>query len=144
VSSPSGPIGEIRDLYDKEYKWKDLSGEEASEKLKSVTGDMLHLKMDLEIVSWINFEIQFRGNKLLNYDVGYSRFNDIPYNNDQPVNLRFTIEMLIDKTSVETYIGNGKLFISEGLKKKKTDEGLQIKGNVKIHSMEVQKVHSIW
>jgi sucrose-6-phosphate hydrolase SacC (GH32 family) len=52
--------------------------------------------------------------------------------------------MLIDKASVETYIGNGKLFISGGLKPKKTDEGIQIKGNVKVHSMEVQTIHSIW
>jgi fructan beta-fructosidase len=138
------PIREIRNLYNQEFKWKDLSGEEANEKLKSVAGDLLHLKMDVEMESGISFEILFRGNRLLNYDVGYSRFNDVPYISDQPGSLRFSVEMLIDKTSVETYIGNGKLFISGGLKQKKTDEGIWIKGNVKIHSMEIQTLHSIW
>jgi hypothetical protein len=52
--------------------------------------------------------------------------------------------MLIDKTSVEAYIGRGKLFISEGLKEKKSDDGLIIKGNVKIHSFEINELNSIW
>jgi sucrose-6-phosphate hydrolase SacC (GH32 family) len=138
------PVKEIENLNDKQFKWKDLSGQEAGEKLKSVKGDLLHLKMDIEIVSWLSFEVQFKGNNLLSYDGGFNRFNDIPYTCDQPGSFRFNVEMLIDKTSVETYIGNGKLFISEGLKKKKSDEGVQIKGNVKIHSLEIKTLKPVW
>jgi len=138
------PVREIEELYENHFIWEDLAGQEASEKLRSVKGDLLHLKMDIEIESWINFDIQFRGNNLLSYDGGYNRFNNIPYICDRPGSFRFNVEMLVDKTSVETYIGNGKLFISEGLNKKKTDEGLRIKGNVKIHLLEANTMQSIW
>jgi fructan beta-fructosidase len=138
------PVKEIEDLHEKQFKWKDLSGQEATEKLKTIKGDLLHLKMDIEIVNGLNLEVLFKGNNLLSYDGGFNRFNDIPYTCDQPGSFRFNVEILIDKTSVETYIGNGKLFISEGLKKKKSDEGLQIKGNVKIHSLEVNTLKTIW
>jgi fructan beta-fructosidase len=138
------PVREIKNLNDKQFKWKDLSREEANEKLIPVGGDLLHVKMDIEIVNGLSFEVQFNGNFLLRYDGGFSRFNDIPYICNQPDSLRFNVEMLIDKTSVETYIGKGKLFISEGLKIKKSDEGLRIRGNVKIHSLEVSTMKPIW
>ncbi|MBE0653761.1 MAG: glycoside hydrolase family 32 protein, partial [Bacteroidales bacterium] len=48
------PIEEIKELHKKSYSWKNLSREEANEKLKTVDGDLLHLRMDLEIVSGLN------------------------------------------------------------------------------------------
>jgi fructan beta-fructosidase len=138
------PVSEIKNLNDKQFKWINLSGQDASEKLKTIGGDLFHLKMDVEIINGLSFDVLFRGNNLLRYDLGLSRFNDIPYICDQPGSLRFIVEMLIDKTSVESFIGNGKLFISEGLKKKKSDVGLKINGNVKIHSLEVSTLKSVW
>jgi len=138
------PVREIRNLYFNEFKWKVISGQEANEKLKLLKGDLLRLKMDIEILSGLSFDVQFRGNNLLSYDGGLNRFNNIPYICDRPGSFRFNVEMLIDKTSAETYIGNGKLFISEGLKKKKSDEGLQIKGNVIIHSFVLNEMKPIW
>jgi hypothetical protein len=52
--------------------------------------------------------------------------------------------MLLDKTSVEGYIDHGKLFIAEGLKKDASPDGLQVKGQLKIHSVEVHEMESIW
>jgi hypothetical protein len=52
--------------------------------------------------------------------------------------------MLIDKNSVEGYIDNGKLHIAEALKKSKSETGIQINGDVVIHSMELYEMNSIW
>jgi hypothetical protein len=52
--------------------------------------------------------------------------------------------MLLDRTSVEAYVDHGRLFISEGLKKDKTTEGLQVKGQLKIHTLKVHEMKSIW
>lgn len=138
------PVKEVKRLHAKEYVWKDLTGQQANEKLAGIKSELLHLKMDIEITSWLSFEVWFKGNKLLNYDGNFNKFNDIPYTCDKPGSLRFQVEMLIDKTSVETYIGNGKLFISEGLRKPNAEEGMAIKGNVILHSLEISEMKSIW
>jgi len=84
------------------------------------------------------------GKDTLTYDGGYNRFNDTPYVCDMPGSFRFKVEMLIDKTSVGTYIGNGKLFLSGRLLKKNPGEGFRIKGDVLMHTLEVSELKSIW
>jgi fructan beta-fructosidase len=73
-----------------------------------------------------------------------NKFNDVPYVCDKPGIFRFNVEMLIDKTSVETFIGKGKLFISGGFTGKKPHEGLLIRGDVLLHSLEISEMNSIW
>ncbi|MEA1887664.1 MAG: glycoside hydrolase family 32 protein [Bacteroidota bacterium] len=138
------PISEIQKLHKKKYFWKNLSGEEANEYLKEINTDLLHARMDIEIIHGLGLEVHFRGKPVIYYDGNFNRFNGAPYSSDKPGSMRFTIEILIDKTSLECYIDDGKLFISEGLKKPVNKEGFQIKGDVKIHTLEVYEMKSIW
>lgn len=138
------PVNEIESLYQKSFSWNNLSTEEANEKLKEVNGDLFHLKMDAEIIHGLGLELFFRGNPVVYFDGNFNRFNEAPYICDKPGIFRFNIEIILDRTSVEAYIGNGKLFISEGLKDNKSDEGVRLKGNLKIHSLEVSELKSIW
>ena len=104
----------------------------------------MHLKMDVEIVSSLRLELFFKGDRLLNYDGNFNQFNGVSHSSDTPGSFRFTIEVLIDRTSAESYIDEGKLFLSQGLKKKNPEEGLILKGKLKIHSLELHNLKSIW
>jgi sucrose-6-phosphate hydrolase SacC (GH32 family) len=149
-STPEGvrlfcePIEEIEKLHTEGASWTDLSVEGANSKLAEFSSDLYHLKMDIEIEHRFTFKINFRGNDILHYDGNFNRFNGAPYICDSPGNFRFNIEMLIDKTSMEAYLGKGKLFISEQLKEDQTGDGLKIFGVVKLHSLEVHELKSIW
>jgi len=138
------PLDEIEKLHGKTFRWQNLSTEEANDKLREVESDLLHVKMDVEIEHGLGLEILFRGNPVVNYDGNHNRFNGAPYTSEAPGKFRFAIEMLIDKTSVEGYIDQGKLFIAEGLEKDGSPDGLQLKGQLKIHSVEVHELKSIW
>ena len=138
------PIPEIEKLHGKTYRWQNLSTEDANEKFSMVKTDLLHVKMDVEIVHGLGLEILFKGNPVIYYDGNYNRFNGAPYTSEKPGRFRFAIEMLLDKTSVEGYIDRGKLFIAEELKKDASPDGLQLKGQLKIHSVEVHEMKSIW
>ncbi len=138
------PVKEIALLHEKSYSWNDLTTASANEKLKEVKGDLFHLKMDAEIVHGLGLELFYKGNPVVYYDGNFNRFNGAPYICDKPGIFRFSIEVILDRTSVEAYIGKGKLFISEQLKEKKSDEGLAFKGDLKIHSLEVNELKSIW
>jgi len=138
------PARELEVLHDKKHSWNDLTGEEATQKLTEVKSDLLHIKMVAEIVHGLGLEVLFRGNPVVYFDGNYNRFNGAPYICDKTGIFRFNIEIILDRTSVEAYIGNGKLFISEGLKEKKSDDGLAFKGDLKINSLEVNELKSIW
>ena len=138
------PVKEIEGLHQKSYSWSNLSTEEANEKLKEVKGDLFHLKMNAEIVHGLGLELYYRGNPVVYFDGNYNRFNGAPYTCDKPGIFRFDIEVILDRTSVEAYIGKGKLFVSEQLKENKSDEGLIFKGNLRINSLEVNELKSIW
>ena len=86
----------------------------------------------------------YQGNPVVYFDGNFNRFNGAPYICDKPGNFRFNIEVILDRTSVEAYIGKGKLFISEQLKERKSDEGLAFKGNIRINSLELYELKSIW
>lgn len=138
------PIREIETLHAQEYRWKDLTGEELNERLSKIDAGLLHVRMDIEIVKGLGLEVYFKGNPVVQYDGNYNRFNGVPYTASEPGSFRFNVEILLDRTSVETWIGKGKLFLSEGLKEDKSGDGVRIKGDVKVHSIEVYEMKSIW
>ncbi len=138
------PVVDIEKLHEKSHSWNDLTGEEINEKLAGIGTDLLHVKIDVEIMHGLKLEVHYKGNPIVHYDGNFNRFNGAPYICDEPGNFRFNIEFLLDKTSVEAYIGKGKLFISEPLKKEQPEKGLSLKGNLRIHAMELYELSSIW
>jgi len=138
------PVQEIEVLHDKSVFWEDLTTAEASDKLRTIKDDLLHIELDIEIIHGHTMEIWFRGHRMLHYDGNFNRFNGAPYTSNEPGRFRFNIEMLIDKTSVESYIDKGRLFISEALQRPSPGKGLEIKGDVQIHSIYVSNLKSIW
>jgi fructan beta-fructosidase len=138
------PVKEIENLFSKKYSWQEIKGADANEKMKEVKSDLLHVKMNIEIVNNHSFEIRFKGEPVLTYDGSYDRMNGAPYPGLKPGAYRFDIELLLDRTSVEVYIDKGKLFISQPLKKRRVEDGLNFRGNVMIHSIEINEMKSIW
>lgn len=138
------PIKQISQLHEKQLTWKDVSAEQLNGALKNIHSEQLHIKMDVELDKGLGLEIHYKGNPIIYYDGNFNRFNGAPYICENPGSFRFTIEMLVDKNSVEGYIDHGKLHIAEALKIPKTNNGVEIKGDVKIHSFEIAELKSIW
>src|SRR5690606_23038601 len=104
----------------------------------------LHVELDIEMDRDFNFDILFKGNSILHYDGNFNRFNGAPYSFDINNGFRFKVEILIDKSSVESFIDDGRLYLSGGLKNPINSNGLEIKGSVTIHSLELAELRSIW
>ncbi len=138
------PVNEINQLHKKTYTWENLTGSQLNDKLKDIKSELLHVKMDVEIINGLGLEIHYKGNPVIYFDGNFNQFNGAPYISNTPGRFRFSIEMLIDKTSVEGYIDNGKLFISDGFKKAKTVDGIRLMGDLKVHSIVLSELESIW
>jgi len=138
------PITQVNQLHEKVYKWENSSIEKVNKGLKNVHADLLHITMDIEIDKGLGAEIFYKGNPVIYYDGNFNRFNGAPYICDQPGSFRFNIEILLDKNSVEGYIDHGKLYIAEALKKPISENGLELKGDIKVHSIQVAEMKPIW
>lgn len=138
------PVKEIETLHENKYSFKNLTTDEVNQKLKDINSELLHVELDIEMDRDFNFDILFKGNSILHYDGNFNRFNGAPYSFDINNGFRFKVEILIDKSSVESYIDDGRLYLSGGLKNPINSNGLEIKGSAKIHSLNVAELKSIW
>jgi fructan beta-fructosidase len=137
------PAKEISLLHNQKHEWKNVSVDELNKELSTIKGDLFHGVLDFEMDKGLGMELHYRGLPIVYYDGNYNSFNHINYINDDPKSFRFTVEFIIDRTSVEAYMDNGKLFISEALKFK-SNEGLKLVGGIKIHSFQLYELNSIW
>jgi sucrose-6-phosphate hydrolase SacC (GH32 family) len=138
------PIPEISKLHKRHHDLSGLSVSATNERLKSINTGLIHAVMDVEIDRGLGLEIFYQGNPILYYDGNFTKFNGFPYESDRPGGFRFRIEMILDRTSVEGYVDGGRLFIAEALRPAKNANGLEIRGDLKIHRLDLYELDSIW
>lgn len=142
------PIKEIEQLHTKEYQWQNMSLNDINEKLEAVQGKLLHIKCEIENIDAQKFGLIIDGNRLI-YDVGNGdRFNGFPYSL-QPDSNSLTMEILVDKTSIETFLDHGALYsiMAKDLKAKKKGVRIWTNGSNKrllVRNMQVFELKSIW
>jgi sucrose-6-phosphate hydrolase SacC (GH32 family) len=141
----SEPVPEVSSLHVKTYDFSGLSAAEANEKLKAIGSSLLHVVARFESVSGARISIDFNGNRYADMDA--DELNGVQVAMENPGSLVFDVEMLIDKTSVETYFQNGKAVFVQPLRKPASANGLQIIGensNIRVKSLVVYEMGSIW
>jgi fructan beta-fructosidase len=140
----ANPIPELERLHARHHALGGLSVAQANERLKDVKSDLVHAVMDIEIDRGLGLELFYQGNPILYYDGNYTKFNGFPYESETPGAFRFRIEMILDRTSVEGYVDGGRLFVAEALKAPKSAAGLELKGDLKIHRLDVYELKGVW
>ena len=141
----SEPIAEINQLHKKSYQWSDLTIDQANTNLQSVSGDLFHIKMKVEITDGTSFDFQMNGNSIIRYDMNVNKINGTFYEGDNFDSM--TLELLIDRTSMEAFADNGKLTLIAPLKPAKNKNGFEFRKSdpkIKIHNLEVHELKPIW
>ena len=138
------PIPEISTLHLGHHDLSGLTVAAANERLKSIKSDLIHAVMDIEIDKGLGLELFYKGNPILYYDGNFTKFNGVPYDSEKPAAFRFQIEMILDRTTVEGYVDGGKLFVAEALRPAKSTSGLELRGDLKIHRLDLYELGSIW
>ncbi len=138
------PIPEISTLHRGHHDLSGLTVAAANERLKSIKSDLIHAVMDIEIDKGLGLELFYKGNPILYYDGIFTKFNGVPYDSEKPAAFRFQIEMILDRTTVEGYVDGGKLFVAEALRPAKSTSGLELRGDLKIHRLDLYELGSIW
>jgi sucrose-6-phosphate hydrolase SacC (GH32 family) len=156
------PVREIEKLYQKSYRWENLTWKEANQNLKDINTELLHIKCEIENVNSIGYSFNFDDDIMyytlkpnlfhFNRYIPDSEYSQIKYVQDIGSNSIF-YEFVVDRTTVEVFVDHGKLTMIHPRKlnpEKKgiwfgTEEGEpRISGKFKIKSLEVHELKSIW
>ena len=146
------PVEEISKLHTKEYKYENLSLEEANNKIKDLDSNMLHMKFEVE-----NFNTMLYGLQIGDDRLGYSiRDNTFSYNDESFKNKYFperasktiSYELIIDKTSIEVFVDKGRYTMvlprKLGSKEKKLEFWLENGTDLQFKSLNIYEIKSIW
>lgn len=149
------PIKEIEKLHGKHQDWENkivIPGINEN-KTKSVKGDCFHIIADLDLRTSDNFGFIIRQSKKIpgteiNYNVKRGTLSvlnsTVPV---VPVDNKISLEMLIDRTSIEIFVNGGQTVISNCFLPKEGAEDYVITttgGELGIDKLDVYEMKSIW
>lgn len=141
------PVREIEGIHSKEYEWKNEVVKPGANILSDISGELLHIRAELELVNTTEFGIKVRG-EAVNYDVDKKEISCLGRKALlKPVSGRINLEILIDRTSIEVFGNDGRVSMSSCFLAKPEDKTLEFyskEGKVKITSLRVYKLRSIW
>jgi fructan beta-fructosidase len=141
----SEPIAAIEKLHRKAYHLSDMNVAEANEQLKMIDHELLHVIARLESMDGSRITLEYRGNKCITMDS--DEINGVQTPSQHPGTLMFDVELLIDRTCLESYFQHGQIVFVDPLKPQVKTTGLEIVGKkeaVRIHKLDVFELDSIW
>jgi fructan beta-fructosidase len=143
----STPISEIESLKKTEQQWNNLTPDEANQKLAQFgPRELLRVKVKIALEAFFPAVLNLGGNPVVKYDPNFSLINDIPYFTDNPESMELSMELLIDRTSVEVFIDGGSYSYSMERKPAVNAEGLAFatRSRFRVLNLEVQTLNSVW
>lgn len=135
------PIQEIQLLHEKELKWEAQTLPPGQELTLSKTGDLFHIQAEVSIPAGATLTFNLRGNPIVLTSQSLEAGTG-PHPTLQPVQ---TIEILLDRASIETFINQGELSATRRAQPK--TEGLTLQANggpVTIKSLIIHPLKSAW
>lgn len=152
----SKPITEVASLLKSLYSSdKALSEQEANAVLskkisQKVSGEGTHLHATLSMTYATSAGLRLDGQNIIDYDLNRNTLNGQFYSPQDPTSLSLTMDVYIDRTSIEVFIDGGLYSYSmqtprPALGGDKKAKGLQFWGNdIRISALHLDAVESIW
>jgi fructan beta-fructosidase len=143
----ASPVDEIEKIRDKEHHWADLTLTPESNPLASLDGQLWDLETTIELETAEAIELNVRG-MAIGYDVKTATLSCLGKklqreSAKEPLKLR----LLIDRTSVEIFVDDGRYVMSFCFVPEPTNRRLSLTtrgGTAKAESLTVWELTSIW
>lgn len=149
----SKPIAEVASLLSPLCSSKDaLSSQEANKVLNSyLKQDGLHLRATLNLTYATSAGLKFDGQTLVDYDLNRNTLNGQFYSPQDPTSLSLTMDIYIDRTSIEVFIDDGLYSYSMerrraiGAAQKTIPQGFEFWGSdISVTDIRLDAVESCW
>jgi sucrose-6-phosphate hydrolase SacC (GH32 family) len=140
------PVREIESLQGPARKWTDLDLNPGENPLADLTGDLFHIRADLLVGSARTVGFKIRG-QTVSYDVASHTLSALGEAPVQLENGHLHLEILIDRTSIETFANDGRVSFTSCFLPGRTDHPLEMfcdGGKANIAAMSVFPLKSAW
>ncbi len=141
------PVEEISKIHKNKFRLKNKILRKGDNLLSNITGELFDIRAEFELIDAAEFGFRIRG-KTAGYNAEtkeiFSLGKSAPLS---PVSNRITIQMLVDRTSIETFANEGKVSMSSCFLPETKDMPLETyctSGSVNIISLEIYQLKSIW
>lgn len=141
------PVRETEQLFTPVGRWNSLSSHEANTKMKEFnSSECLRIKTTIKLSHATNAGLDLYGQRILNYDLNTNTINGYFYSPDEMTSMEISVDIYIDKTSIEVFVDEGAYSYSMERKADLNNkQGFSFWGNnIGIENLEVFNVKSIW
>lgn len=141
------PVKEVDMLHEKEYIWDGTDANKASEFLQQFNcATSVRIKTTIKLLHSIDAGLSFFGQVIFKYDMNYNQINGMFYSPEDPTNMEISVDIIIDKTSIEVFVDSGAFsYAIERKSDQKSKEGFKFFGNsIEVKSLKVYSLRSIW
>lgn len=141
------PIDELSTLRTQTHNWDNTIVQTENNLLTEITGDLFDIEVEFEPEQKSQLEFDLRGIKVV-YNAKNHTLNcngtmaDCP-----PVNGKVHLRILLDRSSIETYVNNGRIYIPQVVFPDEHNNLLSlksVKNQVKINTLRVHELKSSW
>ncbi len=141
------PVREIERLHERSRSWEDITVPMGRSPIPGVEGELFHIRATLRTDGVEKLGFAVRGTEVA-YDVGEQRLGCLDKTAPvSPVEGVVRLELLVDRTSIEIFAGDGRVYMPMGAILPEDNRSLHILaqgGPVKVQSLEVHYLRSIW
>ena len=141
------PIREIETLHDRTYTWTDMPLPAENGVLAGPKGDLFHIEAQFDTGQAQRVGVEIRGVEVA-YDVQKQQLSCLdetaPLKTD---NGRINLEVLVDRTTIEIFAGEGRVYMPTGAIPDQDDVSLKVfgtGGDASIRSLAVHELAPIW
>ncbi|HUU20857.1 MAG TPA: glycoside hydrolase family 32 protein [Sedimentisphaerales bacterium] len=142
------PIREIEKLHKRKHQWKNKILKPGDNLLSGLSGELFHILVELQV----NDDVQETGFVIRDIPVVYNfqkqelscQKKTAPLT---PADSKIRLELLVDRTSIEIFGNDGRVYMPMGVILAHNSKSLEIftkGGNTEVKSLEVYELRSVW
>jgi sucrose-6-phosphate hydrolase SacC (GH32 family) len=141
------PVEEIENIYGREHSWSNETLEPGENLLSEVGGELFDIDAEFAVGEADQFGFMIRGCPVV-YNVAEERLSgDDEYSERAPVDGKIRLRILVDRTSIEIFGNDGRIYMPIRALPQGNKSGLQIMtegAETKVVSLKVRELNSIW
>jgi len=145
------PVKEIDLLHDKEQSWTPQDLAPGDNPLSNVTGDLFDIRAEIDLGKATEVGFKIRGEPIrfqVNKKSAKDQISCLGQSTEMaPVSNRITLQILVDRTSLEVFGNDGKVSMTSCYLPDPKNQSLELYamgGAAKIISLKVYPLHSAW
>lgn len=143
----ANPVKDVGLLDRKEHAWKEQTLKEGENLLSGISGDLFHIRAEFEVGTASEIGFNIRGIPVVYNSQKQelsSKGGAAPL---KPENGRVHLELLVDRTSIEIFANQGRVYMPIGVIPMDENHSLEVfakGGSARLASLEVFELKSAW